>query len=152
MKIRHLFRFVAYTAATFVAIACEGGQGAEFMDWIVWAGNNTTLLMVLVVAATPFIAMIPGVGVPVSLIVAKIGTTLIPVLKEVAKAVEQDKRKDRSVGESAGAIVGKLSDDRDSLIGKIPGLGLAANIAAASVVRRGRRLKKKSGSTEWPIF
>lgn len=151
-KLKRIFNFIFLAATAITLTACSGEQGSEFVDALVWAGNNTSLLTVTLVAAVPFIAMIPGIGIPVSAIISKVGLALIPVLKDVAEAVEQDNRHDRSVGEAAGTIVGRIADDPDSLVGKIPGTGLAANIAAAAVVRKVRRLKKKSGIRAFPNF
>ncbi len=158
LKPRRIFNFLILITTAIMVTACSGEQSNEFMNWMVWMGNHPTLLtVILVTVVVPGVAMIPGVGIPVSAVIAKVGMVLIPLLKEVAKAVENDEQtnpldRSRSVGEAAGTIVGKLAGNRDSLIGRIPGTGLAANIAAAAVVRKVRRHKKKFGVKAFPNF
>lgn len=124
---------------------CEA-DGARLMDSLVWLGNHPGLLkVILVVAIVPGVAMIPVVGVPLSLVIAKVGVAMMPLIVELSNAIEDDQRKDRSVGESAGKIVGELADNHKSIVGKVPGAGVVAGVVASAVVRNHRRRLGRAG-------
>ncbi len=122
---------------------CEA-DGRRLLDALVWMGNHPALAGVAVMFLSPLIAMIPGVGLPMSALFAKLGIALIPALKELAAAVEKDEHDKLSVGESAGVVVGQLASNRDSKVGKMPGIGAVVNVAAAAVVRQSRRERRRA--------
>lgn len=135
--------------AGFVLTGCGDGAGVDgHRLWaaVLWLGDHPALTGLGVAIMTPFIAMIPVVGAPLAAVWAKVGTAVIPALKQIAEAVEADEQ-ERTLRESAAVVVGKLADRTDVAVGRVPGLEAVAKAGAIGMIARirARRARRRAG-------
>lgn len=142
-------RLISLVLFSIIVVGCgERLDGHRLMNFLVWMGEHPILAGAIFTVLTPFIAMIPVVGVPFAAVWAKVGTALIPALKQIAEAREAEeatKRKDmpdRTIKELGEIVVNDLRNDPSNPIGKVPGAGMIARIAARRLGKKARNRRK----------